>query len=1182
MIDWRWTLIYAAFLLSNFVVKSNRPFYSEDDFLLGYGTAFPEATAYLASSQLYFGRSYSPLLIAADEHVRRGRLSDALRAYESVTDSYSLTGDEEAPITLAKGAVLANMSLFEPAERAFKRVAHVSRQYAHLAYFCLGLVDSRRGRISDAIESYNTALFYMESFFPATHNLGSLHLVRGQVEKGIRFYEAALDQLERAGLLDETDAQPRIANEEENKAPQRLEDHLIAHVLGAFTVPSPHASSSSSSLSLSASTDGISLTSTREARRLGKSLVTFLKRLQQIDLAAFHNGMGLTLQETGAFEDGIAHLRRALSLDPEFYGHLQLHCSLSIPSVFSSREEILVSRANLARNVREAIEDRISVTHPEALWELYYLNFQLPFLGLPAQHLMRDISRLFASSEIPILQITVPELYETYPVALSHATVNPFWKRYAPYGKVASAPPGAFVRPHVTDYFITSDTAARRLSELQALSSSDEVNEEEDKTKSISSSGANTGMINKKRNRNEEGVDSQKMASNKKAAPHSLFSTESSSSPGPSAAGKDPPTVRIGIVTYQLDNTAIGNLLHRIIAHLQGYAAAQSQTQAESGSARPVPFSEGPSRGAGTRPRFLSANLSNWKRPFNSQELDDKFNTQTKKSSMGSNNQGGGVREDPLLKRGYSTIPGVAAFNVTLFRLRWIGDQITRRINLRADQVVMLLGRNESKPNLESAREIIARENIDVLIFADPGIQANMYCLLFARMAPVQIALWGTFDALHHTLTLGLPDSVDYYVVGDSSASAGGDGTGAGLHHQILEQVVRIGDTGLPYPSFSGNRHPLLSGPPSEAERLQAVSKYGLLDSRHLYFVPQTVNAIHPDFDDVIAGILLADPAGEVMICSKKGEELWQAKLNTRLQRHKMMTTAMVERIRFVPSFESFDLWRAKELSILFSIVEVVLDTFPVGLGERMFDAISSNAAVVTFPSRQPLRAFAGGVLHRMGLDDDLIANSVGEYVTKAVAIGTNATRRIHLRRKIAARRAVHRWKPMFNDTDEAAMAINDQRRETKLGKRGSAAAMARLQSRMTLPGWESTLTRQNQSITAMDNEAVDILQRLDAQGYSDVAQSTLNDWSTFLGRVGRPWAEDREMGELEAASLKAIGEKRSRHRFTSSSGGVVSEGDGVEDERGGGGASGVQSRSKKSSTQANQKKYNAIIEEDE
>jgi hypothetical protein len=32
-----------------------------------------------------------------------------------------------------------------------------------------------------------------------------------------------------------------------------------------------------------------------------------------------------------------------------------------------------------------------------------------------------------------------------------------------------------------------------------------------------------------------------------------------------------------------------------------------------------------------------------------------------------------------------------------------------------------------------------------------------------------------------------------------------------------------------------------------------------------------------------------------------------------------------------------------------------------------------------------------------------------------------------------------------------------------------------------------------------------------------------LNDWARFLARVGRPYAEDRESGEMEAASLAAL-----------------------------------------------------------
>ena len=70
-----------------------------------------------------------------------------------------------------------------------------------------------------------------------------------------------------------------------------------------------------------------------------------------------------------------------------------------------------------------------------------------------------------------------------------------------------------------------------------------------------------------------------------------------------------------------------------------------------------------------------------------------------------------------------------------------------------------------------------------MLIVADPGIQTDPYTLLFSRVAPVQIVMWGA--ELSHTLTLGLPDSVDYYVVADGAGAADSD-----LLVHLHEQVV--------------------------------------------------------------------------------------------------------------------------------------------------------------------------------------------------------------------------------------------------------------------------------------------------------------------------------------------------------------------------------------------------------
>ena len=65
----------------------------------------PQPDPLLASPQLEL------LLHLGDAPPRAGAL-----AYEAVLAGYGLHGEDEAPVLLAMGAVLANMSLFAPAE----------------------------------------------------------------------------------------------------------------------------------------------------------------------------------------------------------------------------------------------------------------------------------------------------------------------------------------------------------------------------------------------------------------------------------------------------------------------------------------------------------------------------------------------------------------------------------------------------------------------------------------------------------------------------------------------------------------------------------------------------------------------------------------------------------------------------------------------------------------------------------------------------------------------------------------------------------------------------------------------------------------------------------------------------------------------------------------------------------
>jgi tetratricopeptide (TPR) repeat protein len=1011
----------------------------EEDLLEGFRPVFPSLLAYISSS--YRDASYFRHLAAAEMHVERGRAGDAAKGYETVLRQYRLDDEEAAPIHLAVGHVYSNLSLWIPAEESF-RSALRSRAILHVSHTALGSLHARRGRFRDAARAFEAALYIRPSYFPAMHALGSVHLIEGDIDGAMRMYGGSIRLLEEAGVLP-----PRDDDKDKDKEKDRDDDaaggkglakgpgaamsgetlkaHLIAHVLRVCALPTGP--------------------SAPDAATTGRSLRTFLHRLQTLDLAAFHRGVGLRLLDAGAFEEGVRHLRRAIALNPSEYGYLLLYSTLAMPLVFSSGEEVMASRAGLTRNVREALEDRVVVTHPERLFELYALTYQLPFTGLPSNLLMLDIARLFASSEVPVLDIPAsPSPYWTFPFALAHATGNPAWSNFAPhrYPGAPPAPSGSFIRQTVDDYFVFGGPSGETVGEGGAAAAA--------------------------------------------AAAVDLASRAST-------------IVRVGFLTYQLHDCPVGHLFHRLIMHLRGYSAAQAKVVARGGqgcgggaasssssaaaggvaSAQQqqhsrdmgsvsCTFSEAPSEGGGTMPRFFrDADFDDW-RATASVELDPS----------------GTLGDDPMLSLGYITVPGVAAFHITLFRVHYMGDNMTERLNRAAHHVEML----PSRPfDLEAARNAIAKQKLDVLVASDPGIQSEMYTLLFSRMAPVQVALWGSDKG--HALTLGLPSSVDYYVVGDGEADDA-------LQAQMQEQTVRLGDLGV----FSGGSS---SGPVTDQDRLAVSSRLGLLEGRSVYLVPQCISGLHPAFDAVLVGILTHDPAAEIFLLHDVGDDLWLAKLQTRLQGAPGMTRAMYERIRFLLDFPPS---RTREKRALMSASEVVLDTFPVGIGVAALEALDVGTPVVTLPSKQPLRQPAAAALRRMGVEADLVANDTDAYVRAAVRLATDPQYRRGVKQAIVGRRAAYQW-------GAAGIASGSGSGSGSSGAKGEATA------------WRNVSQHVGQvSDPAASAANEEHLAQMQMRGYGDAALGALNDWLRFLGRAGRPWAEDREATELEVESAAAGG----------------------------------------------------------
>lgn len=80
------------------------------------------------------------------------------------------------------------------------------------------------------------------------------------------------------------------------------------------------------------------------------------------------------------------------------------------------------------------------------------------------------------------------------------------------------------------------------------------------------------------------------------------------------------------------------------------------------------------------------------------------------------------------------------------------GDDLTRQFRMWAAEFI------ELSPLLSDAKKEITALSLDVLIYPEIGMDAWIYYLAHARLAPIQCMFWG------HPITSGLT-SIDYYVI---------------------------------------------------------------------------------------------------------------------------------------------------------------------------------------------------------------------------------------------------------------------------------------------------------------------------------------------------------------------------------------------------------------------------------
>lgn len=269
--------------------------------------------------------------------------------------------------------------------------------------------------------------------------------------------------------------------------------------------------------------------------------------------------------------------------------------------------------------------------------------------------------------------------------------------------------------------------------------------------------------------------------------------------------------------------------------------------------------------------------------------------------------------------------------------------------------------------DLERVREAIDAAKLDMLFFADIGMDPLTYFLAFWRLAPVQLTTWG------HPLTTGI-DTLDYFISADAIEPPEAQA-------YYSERLIRLPGYFLPR-----YRRPRVDG------RRKSRGELGLPASRHLYCCPQNLFKLHPDFDLALKAILERDPEGDIVLL--EGRRGWTRQL---LRRFERTLGALGSRIRFVPRVPH------DEFMQYLAAADVVLDPFYFGGCNSSSEALSLAKPLVTLPAAQLPGRFTLGMYREMGLDS-CIAGSAEAFVEIAVRLGRDADYRKSVAAEIAAR----------------------------------------------------------------------------------------------------------------------------------------------------------------------------------
>ncbi len=327
--------------------------------------------------------------------------------------------------------------------------------------------------------------------------------------------------------------------------------------------------------------------------------------------------------------------------------------------------------------------------------------------------------------------------------------------------------------------------------------------------------------------------------------------------------------------------------------------------------------------------------------------------------------------EDVIRVSRPGAIPGAADEDV------WISDDLQR---------------------LAVSRRRISALHLDVLVYADIGMEAMTYFMSFARLSPIQIATW-CFPA---SLATG---QIDYFISADGLEP---DSTSARSHY--WEQIVQFRQAN-PWYFYSEDAFPNKAKIPLEFEfefrsaNSPPNSQPWCMSGRHIYLIPQAPIKIHHSMDWALAALLRQDPLGVLVMFHHELIEKRFSRIKAKEQyghyggsgddgcsslNESAASAFPAEELGHrVLLIKRVDQYKFREL---LASADVVLDTWPWGGWTTTIQALATRIPVVTFPGHDARSRFSLHALRSMvpTFEKDLVAHSAKDYVQKALRAGSD------------------------------------------------------------------------------------------------------------------------------------------------------------------------------------------------